>query len=103
MAKDMLDAVFKTEEECRQRQAKARLQAEDRIKQTKADAKKLIDNIINESNKLSVELLTSVSKENDSQLESARQSAEDQCKKLSEIAEKNRSEVIKQAINILTE
>ena len=39
MAKDMLDAIYNAEEDCRQREANARAESAERVEQTKADAK----------------------------------------------------------------
>ena len=38
MAKDMLDAIYNAEEDCRQREANARAESAERVEQTKADA-----------------------------------------------------------------
>lgn len=42
MAKDMLDAIYNAEEDCRQREANARAESAERVEQTKADAKQVV-------------------------------------------------------------
>lgn len=42
MAKDMLDAIYNAEEDCRQREANARAESNERVEQTKADAKQVV-------------------------------------------------------------
>lgn len=42
MAKDMLDAIYNAEEDCRQREANARAESAEKVEQTKADAKQVV-------------------------------------------------------------
>lgn len=42
MAKDMLDAIYNAEEDCRQREANAQAESAERVEQTKADAKQVV-------------------------------------------------------------
>jgi len=50
MAKDMLQAVFNAEEECKLREINARAEASKRIQQAKADAVQLIKDAENDAN-----------------------------------------------------
>lgn len=101
MAKDMLDAIYKTEEQCSKREADAKAHASQKIEQSRQEAAKLIskarENAINDADNLCRQ--AKAAGEND--LKKAIGEAESRCNALSKTAEKNRSRVIKSAIEML--
>ena len=76
MAKDMLDAIYNAEENCRQREANARAESAEKVEQTKADAKQVVL--------------------------SAKEKAQKDADILSQTADKNRKRVIDGAIQRLS-
>ena len=89
MAKDMLDAIYNAEEDCRQREANARAESAEKVEQTKADAKQVM-------------LFEKTAKEGKKELEKASEKANLECDILSQTADKNRKRVIDGAIQRLS-
>ena len=94
MAKDMLDAIYNAEEDCRQREANARAESAERVEQTKAAKEK--------AQKDADMLFEKTAKEGKKELEKASEKANLECDILSRTADKNRKRVIDGAIQRLS-
>ena len=99
MAKDMLDAIYNAEEDCRQREANARAE---RVEQTKADAKQVVLSAKEKAQKDADMLFEKTVKEGKKELEKASEKANLECDILSRTADKNRKRVIDGAIQRLS-
>lgn len=101
MAQDMLNAIYNAEEECKQRESQANLDAQKKAEQTKKDVAVLIENAkISAQNEASA-LFDSVKADGEKLLENARAEAKLQCDAISTVAQKNRKTVIKSAVGQL--
>ena len=96
MAKDMLDAVYKAEEECRQREAEAKSKASQAEQQAKKDCAKLIKDAEAKANADAQALFEKAKQSGEAEI-----TVETLCRKLSATAEKNRTKVITNAVNYL--
>lgn len=101
MAKDMLQAVFNAEEECRLRESNAKAEASKRIQQAKADAVQLIKDAENDANAKAQAILDNEKRAGEKALEKAKLDAKNECTIISDTAEKNRTKVIKNAVKYL--
>ena len=101
MAKDMLQAVFNAEEECRLRESNAKAEASKRIQQAKADAVQLIKDAENDANAKAQAILDNEKRAGEKALEIANLDAKNECTIISDTAEKNRTKVIKNAVKYL--
>lgn len=101
MAKDMLQAVFNTEEECKKRENDAKAEASKRIQQAKTEAAQLIKDTEASANLNAQAILDKERALGKEALEKARLDAEKECAVISETAEKNRTNVIKNAVSYL--
>ncbi|MCQ2514161.1 MAG: hypothetical protein MJ089_03590 [Ruminococcus sp.] len=103
MAKDMLNAIFNAENECKKRESEAKAQAQ--LKQEKAhnDAVELVRSAKLEAENNAQKLYKAVESENQKELEHAKRDAEKRCNVLSNTAEKSRSKVIKNVVAMLTD
>ena len=98
MAQDMLNAIYNAEEECKQRESQANLDAQKKAEQTKKDVAVLIENAkISAQNEASA-LFDSVKADGEKLLENARAEAKLQCDAISTVAQKNRKTVIESAV-----
>lgn len=103
MAKDMLDAIYNAEEDCRQREANARAESAERVEQTKADAKQVVVLSAKEKAQKDADMLfEKTAKEGKKELEKASEKANLECDILSRTADKNRKRVIDGAIQRLS-
>lgn len=103
MAKDMLDAIYNAEEDCRQREANARAESAERVEQTKADAKQVVLSAKEKAQKDADMLFEKTAKESKKELEKASEKANLECDiLLSRTADKNRKRVIDGAIQRLS-
>lgn len=101
MAKNMLDAVYKAEENCKQREAEARLTATQAENQVKKDCARLINETEAKANATAQTLFEKAKQNGEAEIEKALKNAEIKCAEISETAEKNRTTVIKHAVNYL--
>ena len=101
MAKDMLQAVFNAEEECRLRESNAKAEASKRIQQAKADAVQLIKDAENDANAKAQAILDNEKRAGEKALEKAKLDDKNECTIISDTAEKNRTKVIKNAVKYL--
>lgn len=101
MAKDMLDAVYKAEEECRQREAEAKSKASQAEQQAKKDCAKLIKDAEAKANADAQALFGKAKQSGEAELQKALNDAEKKCSAISATAEKNRTKVITNAVNYL--
>lgn len=102
MAKDMLDAIYNAEEDCRQREANARAESAEKVEQTKADAKQVVLSAKEKAQKNADMLFEKTAKEGKKELENASEKANLECDILSRTADKNRKRVIDGAIQRLS-
>lgn len=103
MAKDMLEAVYTVEEECKRRESDARAKADEIVENAKKEADKFICDTIRESNSKAEKLFEQAKLDSNSELKLAEENAEKQCTAISDLANKNRLNVIKKAVNCLTD
>ena len=101
MAKDMLDAVLNAENDCKAREAEAKAKAEQAVVQAEKDCERLIAISRAEAEKKAKEMFEKAKADGIKELEEAEALAEVKCNKISKNAEKNRSDVIKKAVNYL--
>lgn len=101
MAKDMLEAVYQAEEECKQRETNAKAKSAQRIEQAKAEAAQAVLLAKENAQKSAEVLFEKTMGENRQELKSACEKADFDCEILSQTADKNRSRVIDGAIKIL--
>jgi F0F1-type ATP synthase membrane subunit b/b' len=97
MAKDILDAIRAAEEECGEREAQAKADAQERAAQAKKDAAALIDKREQAAREKCEKSLEQARAEAEKALEEARASAGSQCADISATAEKNRGRVVRDA------
>lgn len=102
MAKDMIDAILQAEEECKQREAKAKSDAAVKNEQAHKDAQRLIDSAVAQAKAEAEELFAATDADGKKLLSKAKASAEAECSKISQTAEKNRKKVIKAVADMLT-
>ena len=101
MAKDMLVAVLKAENDWKEREADAKAKAEQAVVQAKKDCEKLIQNAKAEAETKAQAMFEKAKADGKKVLDEANALSEIKCKKISETAEKNRSDVFKNAVNYL--
>lgn len=102
MAKDMLDAIYNAEEECKQREMRARAISAEKIEQTKTKAEQVVLSAKEQSHKNADILFEKAVNESKKELQQTRDKAKIDCEILSQTAEKNRSRVICEAIKMLS-
>ena len=101
MAKDMLQAVFNTEEECKMRESNAKADASKRIQQAKTDAVQIVKDAENDANIKAQAILDNERLSGEKAFEKAKLDAKNECTIISDTAEKNRTKVIKNAVKYL--
>ncbi len=101
MAKEILNAIYNAEEECKARENDANLKAQEQIDKAKKDADELIKKAENNALNEADELLDKARLDSDKELENAKKEASEKCLLISETASKNRENVINLAVNML--
>ena len=97
----MLNAIYNAEEECKQRESQANLDAQKKAEQTKKDVAVLMENAkISAQNEASA-LFDSVKADGEKLLVNAKAEAKLQCDAISTVAQKNRKSVIESAVGQL--
>lgn len=102
MAKDMLNAIYEAEEESKQRIAQAKALAEQNAKNAELKAQELAAQARADAEVKAKQMLAAVEAEGKAELDKAKLESQQQCKKLSQTAEKNRSKVIQNVVDMLT-
>ena len=98
LAKDFIKAILETEEACRNNENEAKKKSEERKLSAKTDAEKIISDARKDIEKMLDDDKKAVNKSIDSRFQKEILKAEQECTKLSEKADKNRSKVIDMAI-----
>ncbi len=101
MAKEILDAIYNAEEECKAREAEAEKAAEEKIDAAKKQAEELIKNAQAEAEKNSEARIESIKAEAEAIYNKAQNAADSKSSLISSTAEKNRADVIKQSVEAL--
>lgn len=101
MAKDMLEAVFAAEEECKIRESKAKADAAEAEKRAVDAAKALIAKAENDAKAKAEAKLEQARLNGNAELAKARAEADIKCAAVAKTAEKNRTQVIKNAVGLL--
>ena len=94
MADQFIKSVLETEEECRRKEADAKSLA-DTKKQIVAEAKESVEKMLKDD-------AEAIAKSSDKQMEREKLKLEEECRKLSETADKNRSRVTSLVVDMLT-
>lgn len=102
MAKDMLDAIYDAEKHCREREANAKAESAQKIEQAKENAKQLALSAKEKAQNDAEKLFDKTLAENEKELKKASESSHFECDVLSQTANKNRSRVISEALQRLT-
>ena len=97
MAKDILDAIRAAEEECGEREAQAKADAQERAAQAKKDAAALIEKREQAARERCENALAQTRADAEKELEKARDSAGSQSAEISAAAAKNRGRVVRDA------
>lgn len=101
MAKEILDAIYNAEEECKTREAEAEKAADEKIEVAKKQAEELIKNAEAEAERNSTVRIESIKSEAEAIYNKAQNAADSKSSLISSIAEKNRADVIKQSVEAL--
>lgn len=102
MAQDMLNAIFEAEEECKQREIQAKENAVKSREQAQKDASALVKQAVSDAENKAQQLFDSIKTDSNKELENARLAAKNDCERISKTAEKNRSKVINDVVDLLT-
>ncbi len=102
MAKDMMNAIFEAEEECKARETQAKAQAAQDVDDAKAKANMLIDEAKAQAQTEARQLFDKLKKEGAMELDQSIKVAEIHCAEISKRAEQNRSKVINAVVEKLT-
>lgn len=101
MAKDMLEAVFAAEEECKTRENDAKTKASNQKEQAKADAKKIIKEAEQKAYAKAEADFEQAKLDGKDMLGKAKQQAEMQCAVIADTADKNRTKVIDNVVKMI--
>lgn len=101
MAKDILDAVRLAEEESKNRENDAKKAAQKKLESAKKDAQALIKNADAEFSQENEKLFSEARSEGERIRQKAEQAAADKCSDIHKVAQRNRENVIGNAINAI--
>lgn len=101
MAKEILDAIYNAEEECKTKETEAKTEAQARIKDAEIKAQKFIDDAEAKAKEEADELVAQAEKNGEDNFEKAKAAASGKCEIITQSAKKNRQTVIKQSIDAL--
>ncbi len=103
MASDFINAVLKTEEECRQKETEARKQAEEKKLRAKIDSAQILSEAHRQVEKMLADDKAAISESTRIRFEKDRKKMEAECRKISEKAEKNLERVTLLAVEALVQ
>ncbi len=101
MAKDMLNAVLEAENECKLRVSDAKSRADMKITDAKKQAQKMIETAVANAQDNAQKAFDKVNSDAAIELKAAAALADEKCSRISQTAEKNRTKVIKNAVDFL--
>lgn len=101
MAKDMLEAVFAAEEECKARENDAKTKASKQKEQAKTDAKRIIREAEQKAYAKAEADFEQARLDGKDMLGKAKQQAEMQCAVIADTADRNRTKVIDNVVSMI--
>ncbi len=102
MADQFIKSVLETEEECRRKEADAKSLADTKKQNAKLEAERIVAEAKESVEKMLKDDAEAIAKSSDKQMEREKLKLEEECRKLSETADKNRSRVTSLVVDMLT-